>query len=107
MLLRSDRARIDPIEKRPKLHVGILYGRSGHRKADRARPRNRGVRPRPGRLGGTRLWLGNRRQLCYVNWNTVAFWPVEGRERSSGAGLWVLQAMRLVDDEDGPREVIE
>jgi hypothetical protein len=37
----------------------------------------------------------------------VAFWPEEGRERSSGTRLGILQTMRLVHDEDGPREIIK
>ena len=37
----------------------------------------------------------------------VAFWPIEGRERSSGASLGVLQTVRLIDDEDGPRKIVK
>lgn len=37
----------------------------------------------------------------------MASGPVEGSERSSCNGLGILQTMRLVNDEDGPRKVVK
>ena len=39
--------------------------------------------------------------------NGVAFWPIEGCERSSGAGLGILQTVCFIDDEDGPRKIVK
>jgi hypothetical protein len=37
----------------------------------------------------------------------MVFWPIKGCERLSGPGLGILQTMRLVDDEDGPRKIVK
>ena len=42
-----------------------------------------------------------------MTWNGVAFRPVERCERSSGTRFGILQTMRLVDDEDSPRKIVE
>jgi hypothetical protein len=42
-----------------------------------------------------------------MKWNGVALGPVKGCECSGGTGLGVLKAMGLVDDEDGPGQIVK
>ena len=88
LFFRPDRARIDPIEQSPELHIRILYGCSRQRDPN-----------------GASLW--RRYPFSYVVWTGTTFWPMERCERSSGAGLGVLETVCFIDDEDGPRETVE
>ena len=42
-----------------------------------------------------------------MNWNGVALGPVKGCECLGGTGLGILKTMGLVDDEDGPGQIVK